>query len=52
MNRTSGAYRDIVIWWFLPGQNRLTRLGETLVEPLHALCLWAERHFETILESR
>lgn len=30
----------------------LTPLGETLWEPLHNLCLWAEQHFEEVLECR
>jgi DNA-binding HxlR family transcriptional regulator len=31
---------------------RLTELGETLVPPLHELCLWANRHLEEVLASR
>ena len=30
----------------------LTPLGETLWEPLHNLCLWAETYFDQVLESR
>ena len=30
----------------------LTPLGESLWEPLHRLCLWAEAHFDQVLESR
>lgn len=30
----------------------LTPLGESLWEPLHNLCLWAEAHFDQVLESR
>ncbi len=31
---------------------RLTPLGETLWEPLHNLCLWAEQYFDQVLECR
>jgi len=30
----------------------LTPLGETLWEPLHNLCLWADRYFDQVLECR
>ena len=30
----------------------LTGLGLTLIEPLHALCLWADTNFEAVLEHR
>jgi DNA-binding HxlR family transcriptional regulator len=30
----------------------LTPLGETLWEPLHNLCLWAETHYGQVLASR
>ena len=30
----------------------LTPLGESLWEPLHDLCLWAEAHFSDVLEAR
>ena len=30
----------------------LTPLGRTLIEPLHAICLWAERHLPAMLEAR
>lgn len=30
----------------------LTPLGLTLTEPLHTLCLWAERYFEQVIENR
>lgn len=30
----------------------LTPLGETLWEPLHNLCLWAEQYFDQVLECR
>jgi DNA-binding HxlR family transcriptional regulator len=30
----------------------LTDLGLTLWEPLHGLCLWAEDHFDAVLEAR
>ncbi|HLK58380.1 MAG TPA: helix-turn-helix domain-containing protein [Chthonomonadaceae bacterium] len=30
----------------------LTPLGETLWEPLHNLCLWAEAHYDAVLEAR
>ena len=30
----------------------LTPLGATLWEPLHNLCLWADTHFDRVLESR
>jgi DNA-binding HxlR family transcriptional regulator len=30
----------------------LTPLGETLWEPLHHLCLWAEQYFDQVLECR
>jgi DNA-binding HxlR family transcriptional regulator len=30
----------------------LTPLGETLCEPLHNLCLWAEQYFDQVLEAR
>jgi DNA-binding HxlR family transcriptional regulator len=30
----------------------LTDLGETLWEPLHNLCLWAEEHFNQVIEHR
>lgn len=30
----------------------LTPLGETLWEPLHNLCLWAEKYFDHVLECR
>ena len=30
----------------------LTPLGETLWEPLHNLCLWADQYFDQVLECR
>ena len=30
----------------------LTPLGESLWEPLHNLCLWAEKYYDQVLESR
>jgi DNA-binding HxlR family transcriptional regulator len=30
----------------------LTPLGMTLIEPLHTLCLWAEKYFDQVLENR
>jgi DNA-binding HxlR family transcriptional regulator len=30
----------------------LTPLGETLWEPLHNLCLWADKYFDQVLECR
>ncbi len=30
----------------------LTPLGETLYEPLHALCAWAETHMDEVKEAR
>ena len=30
----------------------LTELGQTLVGPLHELCLWAESHFDRVLAHR
>ncbi len=30
----------------------LTPLGETLVAPLHNLCLWAEQYFDQVQEHR
>lgn len=30
----------------------LTPLGKTLVEPLHAVCRWAERHLPEMLQAR
>jgi DNA-binding HxlR family transcriptional regulator len=30
----------------------LTPLGLTLLEPLHALCIWAEQHFNEVAENR
>jgi DNA-binding HxlR family transcriptional regulator len=30
----------------------LTELGQTLVEPLHQLCLWAEANFDRVLAHR
>ena len=30
----------------------LTPLGLTLIEPLHALCLWAEKYFDQVVENR
>src|ERR1700757_2028259 len=30
----------------------LTRLGRTLIEPLHALCRWSERHLAELQANR
>ena len=30
----------------------LTRLGRTLIEPLHALCLWSEKHLVELQANR
>ena len=30
----------------------LTPLGLTLIEPLHGLCVWAEQHFDKVVENR
>ena len=30
----------------------LTPIGESLWEPLHNLCLWAEKNFDQVLEHR
>ncbi len=30
----------------------LTRLGRTLIDPLHTLCRWSERHLPELQENR
>jgi DNA-binding HxlR family transcriptional regulator len=30
----------------------LTRLGESLIQPLNAICLWAEQHYAEIADAR
>ena len=30
----------------------LTRLGRTLIDPLHALCRWSERHLDELQANR
>jgi DNA-binding HxlR family transcriptional regulator len=30
----------------------LTRLGRTLIEPLHALCRWSEKHLAELQANR